>query len=229
MRCIFVVDIFNGTVVHAVRGERKSYRPIDRYSKVVSSSDPLEVVRTVQPKEIYIADLNRIMGSGENLGVIKKISVLSRTMADAGVSRLGDMDRLPGSMVPVLGTETASLQLIKDAAFKREIVVSVDLLGHKVLARDLELSALHPLDLLRSLSGIPLSAVILLELDRVGTSSGLDVEFLKAASSASDHPLILGGGVKGVDDLQLLEEIGFRGALVATAVHNGKIPVEVIR
>jgi len=41
--------------------------------------------------------------------------------------------------------------------------------------------------------------------------------------------LILGGGVKGLEDLQALEDLGFSGALVATAVHNGKIPVKMMR
>jgi uncharacterized protein related to proFAR isomerase len=74
-----------------------------------------------------------------------------------------------------------------------------------------------------------LAGVILLELDRVGTSAGLDRAFLEKAVSVSDHALILGGGVKGIEDLQVLEDLGFRGALVATAVHNGRIPLEMLR
>jgi phosphoribosylformimino-5-aminoimidazole carboxamide ribotide isomerase len=74
-----------------------------------------------------------------------------------------------------------------------------------------------------------LEAIILLELDRVGTSLGLDREFLKKAALISEHQLILGGGVGGVDDLVMLEGLGFSGALVATAVHNGRIPVKLVR
>ncbi len=229
MRCIFVVDIFNGTVVHAVRGERERYEPIDRYSKVVSTSEPEEVVRAVKPQEVYIADLNQITGKGENLRAIMAISRLAMTMADIGVSNLSDLDYLPERVAPVLGTETASLELIEDAAIQREIIVSIDMKNRNVLSRDLELAAISPLDLLRRLNGFPIAGVILLELDRVGTSLGLDQEFLEKASSVSEQPLILGGGVKGPEDLETLEQINFRGALVATAVHNGKIPLEMLR
>ncbi len=229
MRCIFVVDIFNGTVVHAVRGEREHYEPIDRYSKVVSTSDPEEVVRAVGPKEVYIADLNQIMGRGENLDAIGAISRLARTIADIGVSSLSDLDYLPERVTPVLGTETASLELMEEATLQREIIVSVDMKNRKVLSRDMELAAVSPWEVLRRLNGFPLAGVILLELDRVGTSSGLDSEFLEKAVSISDHGLILGGGVKDVKDLQELERLGFRGALVATAVHNGRIPREILR
>jgi phosphoribosylformimino-5-aminoimidazole carboxamide ribotide isomerase len=229
VRCIFVVDIFNGTVVHAVRGERERYEPIDRYSKVVSTSDPEEVVRAVRPKEIYVADLNQIMSTGENLGAIAAISCLARTVADIGASSLSDLDYLPKMVTPVLGTETASLELIEEASLQREIVVSVDMKNRMVLSRDPELAALSPLDVLRRLNGLPIAGVILLELDRVGTSLGLDREFLEKALSVSDHPLILGGGVKGMEDLSALERMGFCGALVATAVHNGRIPLEMLR
>jgi phosphoribosylformimino-5-aminoimidazole carboxamide ribotide isomerase len=63
----------------------------------------------------------------------------------------------------------------------------------------------------------------------VGTSIGLDRDFLEKAVFASDHPLILGGGVKGPEDLNTLKDLGFGGALVATAVHSGNIPLEMVR
>lgn len=225
MRCVFVLDILNGAVVHAVRGERSRYEPIASFSQIVSTSEPLGIVQELHPREIYIADLNLLTGRGDNLAIIKEISTMARTMADTAVSKAGDLDRLPASISAVLGTETASLQLIKEAAIERRVVVSIDMMKKKVLARDPELAGQTPLQLLQRLSGLKLEGIILLELDKVGTSSGLDIRFLEEAAAASKHPLILGGGVKGEEDLKALEEMGFSGALVATAVHNGRIPV----
>jgi phosphoribosylformimino-5-aminoimidazole carboxamide ribotide isomerase len=228
VRCIFVLDVFNGAVVHAVRGERSLYEPIERYSRIVSSSDPLAVLREIMPKEVYVADLNLLTGSGDNLAAILDISRIAKTMADIGISLADDMDYLPLGITPVLGTETASMNLMEDSALQRDIVVSIDMKRRKVLTRDPDLM-LAPLEVIRRLNGFPIDGVILLELDRVGTSIGLDTDFLEKAVSVSDHPLILGGGVKGMEDLRTLEDLGFRGALVATAVHNGKIPLETIR
>jgi phosphoribosylformimino-5-aminoimidazole carboxamide ribotide isomerase len=228
VRCIFVLDVFNGAVVHAVRGERSLYEPIDRYSRIVSTSDPLEVLQKIRPLEVYVADLNLLIGSGENLKLITAISRVARTMADIGISLTDDMDYLPNGVIPVLGTETASMKLMEEAAFVRDIVVSIDMKNRKVLSRDPE-SMIAPLDIIRRRNGFPIDGVILLELDRVGTSIGLDREFLEKAVSVSDHPLILGGGVKGPEDLQTLDDLGFCGALLATAVHEGKIPLEMLR
>jgi phosphoribosylformimino-5-aminoimidazole carboxamide ribotide isomerase len=211
-----------------VRGERSRYGPIEQFSRIVTTSDPLRLLDEVSPKEVYVADLNRLTGSGDNLEAIEKISSRVRTLADIGISRTGEMACLADRIIPVLGTETVSLSTVEEAAPLRDIVVSIDMKTRRVLAKDEELSGLSPLDLIRGLNTLPLKGVILLELDRVGTSSGLDREFLQQAATLSDHPLILGGGVRDLDDLQALEEMGFEGALVATAVHNGKIPLEKV-
>lgn len=225
MRCVFVLDILNGAVVHARRKERSHYQPIAGFSQIVSTSEPLGIVQELHPREVYVADLNLLTGQGDNLAVIKEISTMAKTMADTAISKPGDMDRLPASISAVLGTETASLQLIEEAARERRVIVSIDMMKRTVLARDPHLASQTPLQLLQRLNDLNLEGIILLELDKVGTSSGLDVKFLEVAAAASKYPLIMGGGVKGEEDLRALEKMGFSGALVATAVHNGRIPV----
>ena len=229
MRCIFVLDILNGAVVHAVRGERNLYEPIAGYSKIVSSSGPLDILHELRPREVYIADLNQLIGQGENLAIIKEISAMAKTMADTGISKATDLDRLPESVCPIIGTETAPFQLMEELAPQRNIIVSLDMMNRKVLASEALLANETPLQALQLLNHLPLDGVILLELNRVGTSSGLDKAFLEKAIAISEHPLILGGGVKDEKDLQALDEMGFSGALVATAVHNGSVPVKWIQ
>lgn len=226
MRCIFVMDIFNGEVVHAVRGERSRYRPINTFSRVVSTSDPIEIVDSLAPKEVYIADLNRLSGSGDNIQIIERVSSRAITMADIGISSISDLDLLPESATPVLGTETASLDLISNASDLRDVVVSVDMKHRRVISKS---GLLDPLDVIKELNDLDLLGIILLELDRVGTSAGIDIEFLSRAVASSAHPILLGGGVRDLSDIDALNEIGVRGALVATAVHSGAIPLEIIR
>jgi phosphoribosylformimino-5-aminoimidazole carboxamide ribotide isomerase len=189
----------------------------------------LGVLGEVLPREVYVADLNLLTGSGENLAVIRSISHKVKTMADIGVSNLSDLGSLPNVVTPILGTETASLEMMEEAALHRKVVASLDMKNRKVITRDPLLAKQNPLQVLRRLNDLPLEGVILLELDRVGTSLGLDGEFLKRAALICKHPLILGGGVGSVEDLTMLEGLGFSGALVATAVHNGKIPLEIVR
>jgi len=228
IRCVFVLDLFNGSAVHALRGEREKYRPIQEMSKIVVTSDPLSILDLLRPKEVYVADLDRITGSGDNLDLIGEIGKKAEMMADVGISSVEELEFLPRPCKPVLGTETGSFDLIKEASLKREVVVSIDLFRGAVLARDPALRV-SPLDLIRRLNPLPLKEIILLSLDRVGTSAGLDEIFLRKAAGLSAHPLLLGGGVKDASDLDRLEDLGIAGALVATAVHRGTIPLEAIR
>jgi phosphoribosylformimino-5-aminoimidazole carboxamide ribotide isomerase len=228
MRCVFVLDVFNGAVVHAIRGKRNRYELIEKHSKIVSNSDPIGILDEIRPKEIYIADLNRLMGIGDSQTTIDKVSLKTNTMADTGISNIYDLQILPERVKPVIGIETASLRLIKESAESRQVIVSLDMKNQEVLTRDSEMKG-SPFGVLHHLNDIPIEAVILLDLNRVGTSIGLDRKFLAQCVELSDHPLLLGGGIKDSKDLLELDHLGLKGALVATAVHNGRIPLNLVR
>ena len=229
MQCIFVHDILNGPVVHALRGERSRYKPIADFSQVTDSSDPQKIMDELRPVQVYVADLNMIMGSGQNMKIIQTISARAKTMADTGATVFGDLDGLPTSVCPVLGTETASIPLMEEVSSHRRMIASLDMSNRRVLSIDGALREHTPLEVLEELNRLDLEGVIIMELDRIGTSAGLDGEFLEKICRISRHPLIQGGGVKDESDLWALEEMGFSGALVATAVHNGMIPVKWIQ
>lgn len=228
MRCILACDLLGGAVVRGVSGERDRYRPISEYSTVVSTSAPLDVIRAMGPRETYIADLDRIMGRGDNLPVIRALSQVTRTMVDAGAATREDVARLrPASRSIILGTETASLDLIRECHGSATIV-SVDMKGRRMMAADPALRT-TPLEVVRLLDDFTLDAIILLDVARVGTGEGIDFGLLEKAASASRHPVIAGGGVRDTDDLDRIRAAGGAGAIVASAVHSGAIPLHIIR
>lgn len=234
-RLVFVMDILNGVVVHAKRGERDQYKPIDRFSSVVSSSDPVPIFEELKPDEVYIADLNRLMNTGDNKEImrgLRKRNDGSKIMLDYGIKGFEDLKEAFEAELAdtfVLGTETTSLDLIA-AASKRDmrVSVSVDLLNKEVLTRDNRLK-LDPLEVLKKLNEYPIRDVIVLELDRVGTKGGIDFEFFERAVAVSEHTILCGGGVKSTKDIDTMEKLGLKGALVATAIHDGSIPVSALR
>jgi len=229
-RIIFVLDILNGTAVHAVRGERSKYKPVTG-SSICGSSSPLELISALAPGEVYIADLDRLQRQGDNFELIEKISGKTRTMADIGAENMNDVEKCAKiSDTVILGTETASFDLIEKAAvrFPGRINVSIDMKGGKVLTKDRNMDV-KPAELVKLLNDHEIRDIIVLELTRVGTCDGIDVDFLKEITAVSSHNVIVGGGIKDMDDIEALKQIGISGALVATAVHCGKIPADLIR
>lgn len=232
-RVIFVMDIFNRSVVLAKGGDREKYRPVSDSSTVCSSSDPVDIVELLRPREVYIADLNMLQGKGpreKNAGVIRKVSLKADTMLDFGISSPQDVDKaLSIAGTAVIGTETGTLSAIKDAAYRNSgrISVSIDIKHGKVLKNDPELPE-SPFEIVKLLNDLPLKDLIFLDLDRVGTASGFDPEFLQKLVECSRHSVLLAGGVKDMEDLFTLDKLGIKGALVATAVHSGLVPPAVL-
>jgi phosphoribosylformimino-5-aminoimidazole carboxamide ribotide isomerase len=128
----------------------------------------------------------------------------------------------------VLGTETISTDLLEEASkSSSDIIVSVDLFNGEVLTSDTRMK-IDPLQLIKELNKYPVQDVIVLELNRVGTKSGIDFEFLARAVELSEHDILCGGGVRNCEDVYKMKEIGVKGARVATAVHDGGIPVFIL-
>ncbi|MGA9139063.1 MAG: HisA/HisF-related TIM barrel protein [Methanocella sp.] len=228
MRCILACDLMGGVVVRGVRGERDRYRPISEYSKIVDSPAPEDVIRAIKPRETYIADLDRIMGRGDSLPVIAGLSKLTRTMTDAGVADLEGFEAVKlVSRSVILGTETASMALI-EACQGPGVAVSVDMRDGRMMAKDPALNV-TPLQVVAKLDSLELDSIILLDVARVGSGEGIDFAMLEAAASESRHQIIVGGGVRDMEDLDCIGKAGGAGAIIASAVHSGRIPLEVLR
>ncbi|WP_407355521.1 HisA/HisF-related TIM barrel protein [Methanolobus sp. WCC5] len=233
-RIIFVLDIFNRTVVHAQGGTRSEYKPIHFSSHICNTSDAVRIVDTVKPAEVYIADLNLLENIGKrekNFDIIQNVAGKAKVMLDPGVTTVSeteDVMEIVNSVV--LGTETASLDTIEQVSslYPGRVNVSIDKRKGKILTNDPSMPE-DPFMIVELLNDYELDDIIILDLDRVGTSSGVDSQFLSKIVDISDHNILLGGGVRNVEDIEALEEIGVKGALVATALHNGSIPLRMVQ
>jgi len=93
-----------------------------------------------------------------------------------------------------------------------------------MLSPDPQLAGLPALDAMARLHRPGLREVIVLDLARVGSGAGFDVELIAALHAAfGELELLAGGGVRDVSDLRALRDAGAAGALVATALHRGVI------
>ena len=207
MRIYFAIDLSNGYVVRGKGGER------DRY-KVVGSV--WEVLERFDPKRIYFADLDRIEGKGSNLDLIESVAKEREVIADLGfrdANEVGDFN-----FTPIVATETFDLRKIVDVRGK--FFVSLDF-RDKFLSN---LSLESALDILNTLDTV----VIVLTIDRVGTLKP-NFELVEKVIEMSENPVMAGGGISSVEDLERFKEMGCYGAIVATAVYEGRIPREVVR
>jgi HisA/HisF family protein len=233
MRVVPVIDLKDGTAVHAVRGERERYRPV-RSVIAGDDGDPLALARGFAAElgldELYVADLDAITGDGDHASVLGALAREARVMVDAGVSepaRAGALLDIGVDRV-IVGTETLSGPDALDRLLAQlphgTVILSVDLRDGRALSPDPQLAGLPALDAVARLARTGLREAIVLDLARVGSGAGPDVELIAEIHAAfPDLALLAGGGVRDVDDVRALDAAGAAGALIATALHRGVI------
>jgi HisA/HisF family protein len=236
LKVIPVIDILNGEVVHAVRGKRKEYKPLHSVlTGPVELASVAKAFRNLGFSELYVADLDAIIDCTENFQPLKGIVETGVSlMVDAGITNLERAQKLLdiGVFKLVIGTETLRSKAFVAEAVKRfgcgSVVVSLDLRGETVLVGEGFDGSTDAMELLREFAAMGVGHVIVLDLLRVGSSEGVNIAFLRKVLGLG-FEVYVGGGVRDVADLVALKKLGISGALVATALHTGKISISDLR
>ena len=220
MHVIPVLDLKQGRVVRARAGDRANYAPIE--TPLSATSEPVDVARGLlglHPfRHLYIADLDAITGGIRQDAAIDELAAAFPSIelwTDNGLNDPGlcrDWTARHRARL-VIGSET---QTTVDLArgLGPGAVLSLDYRGDTFLGPPaLETTPeLWPGD------------VIVMTLAKVGSGAGPDLAKLGAARTRSPRVrLWAAGGVRGLDDLRALEDAGVSGALVATALHDGRL------
>lgn len=238
MKVIPVIDILNGIVVHAVRGERDKYSPLK--SVLCESTDPVDVARVLRAtgfSELYIADLDAITGRTINQDALRRIraETSSTIMVDAGINTIEKARELLklGVSNIVIGTETLSdLRFIKRALEifgVDRVIVSIDILENKILSLSVFIKSYKPIEFAKFLEGAGVTKAIILDLKRVGSEEGPNLTLVKEVIGRTNLEVYVGGGIRNIMDLEELRRVGVSKALIATALHKGIITPQALK
>ena len=237
MRILGVVDLLAGRAVHARAGQRETYRPVQSVAaRAIESGDALALARTYVAHlgltELYAADLDAILGGASQDTLVAALAAVGVPLwLDAGVSSAdrARQARTLGAARVVVGLETlpsySALGAICAAVDGDKVAFSLDLRDGEPVVASGGIPPGEPAHLVAARArDAGAGAVIVIDLARVGTGRGLDLELIARVRKAAPEPLLLaGGGIRGLDDLARLSDAGCDGALVATALHEGRI------
>ena len=238
MRIIGVIDVFGGRAVHARAGARDRYAPVQNAAGWPIDPGKVQTlaeiyIEVLGVSEIYAADLDAILNQRPQDDITRALASLKAPLwLDAGVRSVDDARRAIalGASRVIVGLETLpSFDVLSDicaAVGSERVAFSLDLRdGRPIVSNGARVDAAQSPEQLASLAVISgASAVIVLDLARVGTGRGLDIDLLKRIHATAPGPtLVAGGGVRGWDDLVQVANAGCSAALVATALHNGRI------
>lgn len=227
MKIIPVLDLMQGQVVRAQRGERSAYRPI--ISGLAAGSAPRvlapALLAAAAAEVLYVADLDAIEGGAVQfaaLAGILEVCPAATLWLDAGFTCAADAAACRAR----LGTAGARLRSV----YGSESLVGVDALAS--LATDpgaiLSLDFRHGLAIDPAACGAQPAlwprSVIVMTLDRVGAAAGPDLATFAALRAAAPQCEWIGaGGVRDTNDLREAAAAGAEAWLVASALHDGAV------
>lgn len=236
VRLVPVLDLMGGVVVHGRSGRRDEYRPL--VTPWAADAEPLSVARGLTAaygfREFYVADLDAIIDGRPNAEIWRSLRRDGyRLFVDAGVAEPAAARAVTGTgAVPIVGLESCpspvALRSIVEATEGGNVVFSLDLVAGKPKTTS-PAWPVDPHELARDVMGTGVRRLIVLDLAGVGMSEGvrhLDL-LVSLRSEFPDCELITGGGVRGPADLEELASAGVAAVLVASALHNGRLPPEV--
>ena len=237
MNLIPVIDLMQGQVVRAVRGNRQAYRPI--VSALCASSEPLTVAKILcehcATRHLYVADLDALLGGSAQVAVLRSLLQALPELElwlDAGFASAAAAEALRAELgavaervVPVFGSESLASRVELERCFGGAVSAANEMARQPVLSLDRrdgqrldaagcwEAPALWP------------KRVIVMTLERVGSDAGPDLETLRDVQRKSPATFVVGaGGIRHADDLALAASAGAGAWLVASALHDGRLP-----
>jgi phosphoribosylformimino-5-aminoimidazole carboxamide ribotide isomerase len=238
VRVIGVIDVLAGRAVHARAGARDRYaavqnaagRPIDAGNVLTLAELYTDVLGI---PEIYVADLDAIVEERPQEDVIRRLVSLEAPLwVDGGVRSVDDARRVIdlGARRAIVGLETLpSFEVLSDicaAVGSDRVAFSLDLReGQPIVTSGIRVAAARSPETIAELAVVSgVKTLIVIDLARVGTGRGMDIDLLRRIHSAAPgSTLVAGGGVRGWNDLVEAAKAGCRAALVATALHDGRI------
>jgi len=224
------IDLIGGRCVRLRQG--------DYNQETVFDEDPVAVARRFEAagaKWLHVVDLDGAReGEPKNLVAIRAIVGAVRMSVEMGggirttAAAQGLLDL--GLARVILGTRAArEPEWLAEVAtkFPGRVALGLDARNGRVAVEGWrEETARTASDLVASVAGLPLAAIIYTDIARDGMMSGPNVEATAVLAKASPFPVIASGGVTTVDDIRRLTKVGVAGAIIGRSLYEGKITLE---
>ncbi|MBV7274457.1 1-(5-phosphoribosyl)-5-[(5-phosphoribosylamino)methylideneamino]imidazole-4-carboxamide isomerase [Clostridiaceae bacterium UIB06] len=221
------IDLRDGKCVRLYQGKFEE-------SEVVGE-EPLKVAMSFKEcgaEYIHMVDLDGALN-----GELKNLKVISEVVKNVGVPvELGggirdmktiDMLIQAGVSRVILGTAALkNPEFVMEAVKKygEKVAVGIDAKNEKVAVSGwLDVSDVDYIDFAKEMEKIGVKTIIFTDISKDGTLQGPNLEQLGKIQSSVSCNIIASGGIKDINDLKTINNMGIYGTITGKAIYSGNI------
>lgn len=204
----------------------------------VVGENPLEVVRGFKAagaEYIHMVDLDgALTGKPTNIDVVAKVlkEIDIPVELGGGIRDLETIDALIESGISrtILGTSALNNPELVKAAVKKhgdKIAVGIDAKNGFVAVNGwIKVSEVNYIDFAKLMEDIGVKTIIFTDISKDGTLQGPNLEQLGSIQKSVSCNIIASGGIKSIEDLKTINEMGIYGAITGKAIYSGNIDLK---
>lgn len=224
------IDIKDGKCVRLVQG---LFTDVTVYS-----DNPVEMAVKFEQdgaRYLHTVDLDGArMGEPKNMDIVGEIAAKLKIPVQLG-GGVRNLEALEGALQKgisrvILGTSAVSdTGFVKKALqiYKDRIAIGIDAKDGRVAIEGWEkTSDFTAVSFARQMQHLGAQTIIYTDISRDGMLAGPNLKAMEEMVRALDVAVIASGGVKGVEDIKNLKNVGVAGAIVGKALYTGNIDLK---
>ncbi|MFX1376257.1 MAG: 1-(5-phosphoribosyl)-5-[(5-phosphoribosylamino)methylideneamino]imidazole-4-carboxamide isomerase [Promethearchaeota archaeon] len=236
MEIIPAIDVSNGKCVRLYQGVKGSEK--------IYYEDPLEAVEFWISKganRIHFIDLDGAWGSDTNKLLFKKI--IEKTSNKLKIQVGGGIRDIESALELIkigvdriiLGTiaieNPALIKKLVEIVGPNRIIIAIDYRGDKIAVQGwTKLSNINPFLFGKKIEELGVQLILFSSVDADGTLAGPDFQNIrKMIKTLKMASVYVAGGVRNLDDLDILKKTGVKGVIVGRAFYEQRIPYTIIK
>jgi phosphoribosylformimino-5-aminoimidazole carboxamide ribotide isomerase len=223
------IDLLSGRCVRLLKGD---YNQATEYS-----DDPLQVARAFAEagaSRLHVVDLDAARGTGDNRAAVERIaaSVELEVEVAGGVRTAADAAswlEAGARFVAMATTAVREPEVFAGCAHAHpgSILAALDLRnGRPAVGGWADMAAERLDQLVERWAALPLAAVEVTSVERDGTLAGPDLEALAEVLGLTEQPVIYGGGIGSLPDVEAVAHTGAAGAILGKALYEGRLDLK---
>jgi len=219
-----VFDVKNNECVSGKSGKRNTYTKL----KSVYGKNPIEIVSNLKKagaKCIYVADLDKIEGEGDNSLLISQLNEILPVLLDNGASSVEEVKFNRNICTySILATESMTSTEDVKTIFKElpyeKMIISIDIKNEELLINN---SNIKLGDIISLVNEVKPDYSIILNISEVGTRGGNENALIRNIISQTPYTQhIIAGGVTN-ESIHNYREDGITNFLIGTILHEGTL------